>query len=137
MCAWWQSIYLFNHLRFTILYNDFHGGDKRRVVGFEVEPISVKHTYDNMVSVRAGGREGGKERGRGGEEGRMEKGHKHRRTRTHQRARMNTCLPLIQKKKQVDWDGCVNEVSGGKCKLNTCDTAHQVSPKAHIRKSTL
>jgi len=53
-------------------------------------------------------------------------------TRTHEYV-----PPTHTKKKQVDWDGCVNEVSGGKCKLNTCDTAHQVSPKAHIRKSTL
>ena len=87
LCAWWQSIYLFNHLRFTILYNDFHGGDKRRVVGFEVEPISVKHTYDNMVSVRAGGREGGKEGGRGGEGGR--KGGWRRGTNTDGRVRIN------------------------------------------------
>uniref|UniRef100_A0A7S0EMU6 Transmembrane 9 superfamily member n=1 Tax=Hanusia phi TaxID=3032 RepID=A0A7S0EMU6_9CRYP len=43
------QIYLFNHLRFTVLYNDYHGSSKRRVVGFEVEPLSIKHTYDNLV----------------------------------------------------------------------------------------
>jgi transmembrane 9 superfamily protein 2/4 len=73
-----KSIYLFNHLKFTILYNDFHGSEKRRVVGFEVEPLSVKHTYDNMV----------------------------------------------------DWDQCINRVSGGSCKLNTCDASHAVSSQA-------
>ena len=44
-----KNLYLFNHLKFTVLYNDFHGPQKRRVVGFEVEPMSVKHTYDNQV----------------------------------------------------------------------------------------
>jgi len=73
-----KSIYLFNHLRFTILYNDFHGSDKRRIVGFEVEPLSIKHTYDNMV----------------------------------------------------DWDECVNELSGGRCKLNTCDAHQPVSTQS-------
>merc|ERR1712216_1034343 len=75
-----KNLYLFNHLKFTVLYNDFHGPQKRRVVGFEVEPMSVKHTYDN----------------------------------------------------QVDWDECVNEVSGlsGKCKLNTCDAKHPVSAQS-------
>ena len=36
-----NSIYLFNHLKFTILYNDFHGKDKQRVVGFEVRLLRL------------------------------------------------------------------------------------------------
>lgn len=45
------KIFLFNHLRFTILY---HEDAKRkppgiRIVGFEVEPFSVKHTYLNQM----------------------------------------------------------------------------------------
>jgi len=48
------KIFLFNHLRFTILY---HEDAKRkppgiRIVGFEVEPFSVKHSYVNQVDWR-------------------------------------------------------------------------------------
>ena len=38
--------------------------------------------------------------------------------------------PAPPNETQVDWDECVNELSGGKCKLNTCDTGHQVSTRA-------
>jgi len=45
-----DSVYLFNHLRFTILYHEDPSlRDGRRVVGFEVEPFSVTHDYVNMV----------------------------------------------------------------------------------------
>jgi transmembrane 9 superfamily protein 2/4 len=37
---------LINHLRFTILYHKNEDTDLSRIVGFEVEPFSVKHTYD-------------------------------------------------------------------------------------------
>eukprot|EP01025_Chloroclados_australasicus_P056743 TRINITY_DN70596_c0_g1_i1.p1 TRINITY_DN70596_c0_g1~~TRINITY_DN70596_c0_g1_i1.p1 ORF type:complete len:675 (+),score=56.16 TRINITY_DN70596_c0_g1_i1:113-2026(+) len=40
-----QKIYLYNHLRFTILYHQTEM-QTYRIVGFEVEPFSVKHTYD-------------------------------------------------------------------------------------------
>ncbi|KAJ1495525.1 hypothetical protein T484DRAFT_1651283 [Baffinella frigidus] len=42
-------IVLFNHLRFTILYNEDKNRNKVRIVGFEVEPYSVHHTYVNQV----------------------------------------------------------------------------------------
>jgi transmembrane 9 superfamily protein 2/4 len=45
-----KKIHLFNHLRFTVLVNE--DKSKRsgiRVVGFEVEPFSVKHTHVNKV----------------------------------------------------------------------------------------
>ena len=62
-----------NHLRFTILYHKNAETDLSRIVGFEVEPFSVKHTYDgewkggkvwpksaacHWVSSRKGGKEG-------------------------------------------------------------------------------
>jgi transmembrane 9 superfamily protein 2/4 len=72
------AVLLNNHIHFTVLYNDFHGPDKQRVVGFEVKPMSVLHSYDN----------------------------------------------------KVDWDQCINTQSGGKCKLNTCDSKHAVDPAA-------
>eukprot|EP00877_Chromochloris_zofingiensis_P001992 jgi/Chrzof1/11794/Cz06g10110.t1 len=37
---------LHNHLRFTILYNKDAATDLARIVGFEVEPFSVKHEYE-------------------------------------------------------------------------------------------
>ncbi|CAL8469256.1 g8797 [Coccomyxa elongata] len=40
------KIYLHNHLRFTILYHRDPETDLSRIVGFEVEPFSVKHKYD-------------------------------------------------------------------------------------------
>ena len=40
------KIYLHNHLRFTILYHRDAETDLSRIVGFEVEPFSVKHKYD-------------------------------------------------------------------------------------------
>mmetsp|Transcript_99023 Transcript_99023/g.144844 ORF Transcript_99023/g.144844 Transcript_99023/m.144844 type:complete len:666 (+) Transcript_99023:55-2052(+) len=44
-----QQIVLFNHLRFTILMHEDAKKGPRRVVGFEVEPFSVKHTYMNKI----------------------------------------------------------------------------------------
>jgi len=38
--------FLHNHLRFTILFHKDAATDLARVVGFEVEPFSVKHEYD-------------------------------------------------------------------------------------------
>ncbi|KAI8477092.1 MAG: hypothetical protein J3K34DRAFT_170756 [Monoraphidium minutum] len=40
------SYFLHNHLRFTVLYNRDASTDLARIVGFEVEPFSVKHEYD-------------------------------------------------------------------------------------------
>jgi len=72
-----RPLFLFNHLRFTVLYNEDAVRGKRRIVGFEVEPFSVKHSYSN----------------------------------------------------QVDWDNCVNKVSGDNsaCALNTCSARQPVS----------
>ena len=44
-----QQIVLFNHLRFTILMHQDAKKGTERVVGFEVEPFSVKHTYMNKI----------------------------------------------------------------------------------------
>ena len=44
-----QQIVLFNHLRFTVLVHEDPKKGTRRVVGFEVEPFSVKHTYMNEI----------------------------------------------------------------------------------------
>lgn len=41
-----DSVFLNNHLRFTILYHRDVETDLSRIVGFEVEPFSVKHRYD-------------------------------------------------------------------------------------------
>ena len=38
--------FLHNHLSFTILYHGDAETDLARIVGFEVEPFSVKHEYD-------------------------------------------------------------------------------------------
>lgn len=38
--------FLHNHLRFTILYHKDVHTDLARIVGFEVEPFSVKHEYE-------------------------------------------------------------------------------------------
>ena len=35
-----------NHVRFTILYHKDDDTDLARIVGFEAEPFSVKHTYE-------------------------------------------------------------------------------------------
>lgn len=40
------KFFLHNHLRFTILYHKDEQTDLARIVGFEVEPFSVKHEYD-------------------------------------------------------------------------------------------
>ena len=40
------KFFLHNHLRFTILYHKDAQTDLARIVGFEVEPFSVKHTYE-------------------------------------------------------------------------------------------
>lgn len=42
-----STYYLNNHARFTILYNLDEKTDLSRIVGFEVEPTSVKHQYKN------------------------------------------------------------------------------------------
>eukprot|EP00898_Chlorokybus_atmophyticus_P008168 jgi/Chlat1/8352/Chrsp80S07791 len=42
-----EKHFLHNHLRFTILYHKDPLTDKARIVGFEVEPFSVKHEYDS------------------------------------------------------------------------------------------
>jgi len=41
-----MSFFLHNHLRFTILYNRDANTDLARIVGFEVEPFSVKHDFE-------------------------------------------------------------------------------------------
>ena len=41
-----KGFFIYNHLRFTILYHRDVDTDLSRIVGFEVEPFSVKHTYD-------------------------------------------------------------------------------------------
>lgn len=41
-----QKHFLHNHLRFTILYHKDIQTDLARIVGFEVEPFSVKHEYE-------------------------------------------------------------------------------------------
>jgi transmembrane 9 superfamily protein 2/4 len=41
-----QKHFLHNHLRFTILYHKDVETDLARIVGFEVEPFSVKHEYE-------------------------------------------------------------------------------------------
>ena len=41
--------FLNNHLRFLILYHHDLETDLSRIVGFEVEPFSVKHTYDSPL----------------------------------------------------------------------------------------
>ncbi len=41
---------LHNHLRFTILYHRDAETDLSRIVGFEVEPFSVKHKYDGKYN---------------------------------------------------------------------------------------
>ena len=43
------STFLFNHLRFTVLFNEDPTRAGMRVVGFEVEPFSVKHTHVNEI----------------------------------------------------------------------------------------
>lgn len=40
-------MFLHNHLRFNILYNKDPLTELSRIVGFEVEPFSVKHTYES------------------------------------------------------------------------------------------
>lgn len=41
---------LHNHLRFTILFHRDADTDLSRIVGFEVEPFSVKHKYDGKYN---------------------------------------------------------------------------------------
>ena len=40
------EFFLHNHLRFTVLFHRDSETDLARIVGFEVEPFSVKHTYE-------------------------------------------------------------------------------------------
>jgi len=42
-----DAYFLFNHLRFTILYNLDDETELSRIVGFEVEPASVRHEFKN------------------------------------------------------------------------------------------
>jgi hypothetical protein len=44
-----NNFFLYNHLRFSVLYNLNHETDLSRIVGFEVEPYSVKHTYEGVL----------------------------------------------------------------------------------------
>jgi len=41
-----EKFFLHNHIRFTILYHKDIETDLSRIVGFEVEPFSVKHEYE-------------------------------------------------------------------------------------------
>lgn len=41
-----EEYYLYNHLRFTILHHVDDVSQKSRIVGFEVKPYSVRHTYE-------------------------------------------------------------------------------------------
>lgn len=41
-----EKSFLHNHLRFTILYHKDQETDLSRIVGFEVEPFSVKHEFE-------------------------------------------------------------------------------------------
>lgn len=50
-----QRAFLNNHLSFTILYNRDPATDLSRVVGFEVEPMSVKHSYEGEWSSEGDG----------------------------------------------------------------------------------
>lgn len=45
-----------NHLRFTILYHRDEETDLSRIVGFEVEPFTVAHSYEG--DWEAGGKVG-------------------------------------------------------------------------------
>lgn len=47
------TYFLHNHLRFTILYNRDAATDLSRIVGFEVEPFSVKHAYEKPYDAAA------------------------------------------------------------------------------------
>lgn len=38
--------YIYNHIRFNIRYHDVPGTSTSRVVGFELEPFTVKHSYE-------------------------------------------------------------------------------------------
>ena len=44
-----SSVFINNHLRFTILYHRDAETDLSRIVGFEVEPFSVDHNYDDPL----------------------------------------------------------------------------------------
>ena len=46
-----EKYFLHNHARFTILYHKDIETDLARIVGFEVEPASVKHTYGSWDEV--------------------------------------------------------------------------------------
>jgi transmembrane 9 superfamily protein 2/4 len=43
-----EKYFLHNHLRFTVLYHKDMDTDLSRIVGFEVEPFSVKHEYEQQ-----------------------------------------------------------------------------------------
>lgn len=47
------SFFLHNHLRFNILYNRDAATDLARIVGFEVQPFSVRHEYDKPWDAKA------------------------------------------------------------------------------------
>lgn len=44
-----KRYYLNNHLKFTILHHKDAQSEKSRIVGFEVKPYSVKHTYNGNL----------------------------------------------------------------------------------------
>ena len=44
-----SSVFINNHLRFTILYHRDAETDLSRIVGFEVEPFSIDHNYDDPL----------------------------------------------------------------------------------------
>ena len=41
-----ETYYIYNHLRFNILYHKDPLSDMSRIVGFEEDPFSVNHEYD-------------------------------------------------------------------------------------------
>jgi transmembrane 9 superfamily protein 2/4 len=41
-----EKFFIHNHLRFTVLYHKDYDSNLARLVGFEVEPFSVKHDYE-------------------------------------------------------------------------------------------
>ncbi|GMH34237.1 hypothetical protein BSKO_02071 [Bryopsis sp. KO-2023] len=45
-----EEYYLYNHLKFTILHHVDEVSQKSRIVGFEVKPYSVRHTYDGVFN---------------------------------------------------------------------------------------
>ena len=44
-----EKYFLHNHLRFNVLFNINPETDTSRIVGFEVEPFSVRHQYEGTL----------------------------------------------------------------------------------------